>query len=193
MRRPMENSFLLRAWRRNGWCHMRTTRWSLSMDTKKVWNTIATVYRIWNVILRCLCVEVTVDQTTTRDYETTFQPDEGMRGTYLLQPMSTTRDRGKRKRKLVIDSCKVLTNKMIRTQLSDCGDTTYQTRTFPPISRRAIQCKAKCADETLLTMPSIVSVTRITDTLRYTFCLLWRVSFLVSILLWLTVIATNVT
>ncbi|KAI6658002.1 Double-strand-break repair protein rad21 [Oopsacas minuta] len=99
--------------------------------------------------------ETSVDQSNTRDYETTFQPDEGNRGTYLLQPMSTTRDRGKRKRKLVIDSCKVLTNKMIRTQLSDCGDTTYQTRTFPPISRRAIQCKAKCADETLLTMPSI--------------------------------------
>ena len=126
-----------------------------------------------------LCVEVTIDQTTTGDYETTFQPDEGMRGTYLLQPLSTTRDRGKRKRKLVIDSCKVLTNKMIRTQLSDCADTTYQTRTFPPISRRAIQCKAKCADETLLTMPSIVSRVlcycnslctvvgiRITDTLR---------------------------
>ena len=85
-------------------------------------------------------------------------PEEGTRGTYLLQPINTTRERGKRKRKLVIDSCKVLTNKLIRTQLSDCADTTYQMRTFPPVSRRAIQCKARCADETLLTMPAVVSI-----------------------------------
>lgn len=96
--------------------------------------------------------------TETYQLEGTFMPEEEVRGTYTLEVgLVGSKDRIKRKRKLLVDSCKVLTNKMIRTQLCDCTDTTYPSRTFPPLSRKAIQCRATCADEQLLVIPGIVS------------------------------------
>ena len=74
----------------------------------------------------------------------------------LLQLKSATRERGKRGRKLLIDSCKVLSSQMIRSQISDYTDITHRARSLPPVSSRAIQCRGS-ADESLLAMPAIVS------------------------------------
>jgi len=74
---------------------------------------------------------------------------------FELEPMQVSgiKDRGRRKRKLVVDSSKQITGASIRSQLEDFSDT-MQTRCFPPPTKKSLLWKKVAGCEYLFANPT---------------------------------------
>ena len=74
---------------------------------------------------------------------------------FELEPMqvSGTKDRSRKKRKLVVDSSKQITGASIRSQLEDFSDT-MQTRCFPPPTKKSLLWKKVAGCEYLFANPT---------------------------------------
>ena len=77
---------------------------------------------------------------------------------FILEPVDvstvTKERRGKRKRKLVVDTSKELTADDIRAQLNDCSDIVQQ-KCFPPPTKKALAWKTMASSEQLFQKPGL--------------------------------------
>ena len=74
---------------------------------------------------------------------------------FELEPVQTIvlKDRGRRKRKLVVDSRKQLTSDFIKSQLNDCSDT-LQSKLFPPPTKKSMLWKKVASCDYLFANPT---------------------------------------
>ena len=76
-------------------------------------------------------------------------------GNFELEPVQAImlKDRGRRKRKLVVDSRKQLTSDSIKSQLKDCSDT-LQSKLFPPPTKKSMLWKKVASCDYLFANPT---------------------------------------
>ena len=74
---------------------------------------------------------------------------------FELEPVQAIvlKDRGRRKRKLVVDSRKQLTSDFIKSQLKDCSDT-LQSKLFPPPTKKSMLWKKVASCDYLFANPT---------------------------------------
>ena len=87
--------------------------------------------------------------------DSVMPPSPTGQGNFELEPVQAIvlKDRGRRKRKLVVDSRKQLTNDFIRSQLKDCSDT-LQSKLFPPPTKKSMLWKKVASCDYLFANPT---------------------------------------
>lgn len=87
--------------------------------------------------------------------ESAMPPSPAGQENFELEPVQAIvlKDRGRRKRKLVVDSRKQLTNDFIRSQLNDYSDT-LQSKLFPPPTKKSMLWKKVASCDYLFANPT---------------------------------------